>query len=1058
MVESPGKILVLGSGAIRIGEAAEFDYSGSQALKALREEGIETVLVNPNIATIQTSYAMADHVYLGPLKPWYVRRVIERETPDAILLGFGGQTALSLGVELWDSGVLREYGVRVLGTPIEGIRRALSRSLFRETMLRRGLPVPPSSGARTVREALEAAEEIGYPVIVRVSFNLGGGGSFTAWSRGDLERWLGRAFAQAGIGEVLVEKYLDGWKEIEFEVVRDYRGTMAAVACLENMDPMGVHTGESIVVAPCQTLSDPEYQAARTASLGVGEAIGLVGEGNVQVALDPYSGSPHYYVIETNPRMSRSSSLASKATGYPLAYIAAKLALGYRLEELLNLVTGRTCACFEPSLDYVVVKIPRWDLSKFDGVEESIGSEMKSIGEVMGIGRSLGEALEKAVRMLDIGLETLGDARDYLGLERVEDALEALRGRRPYWIIYAAAAYQLGATTREIHAATRVDPYFLEQIKNIVELAEHAGDPEYSLELLRQGYPRSRLPPSSRGERPYVRVIDTLAAEWPSASGYTYVSYDSYGHDLPPVEGEKILVLGAGVFRIGVSVEFDWGVVSFTREAEGLGYKSIVLNYNPETVSTDWDMSSRLYFEEVTPDRVEDVYDYERPLGVVAFLGGQISNNIIGELKRRRLRLLGTSAESVDTAEVRARFSRLLEELGIGQPEWRSASSIGEALEAAEEIGYPVIVRPSYVISGSAMRVAYSRGELEALAGSAFRVTPKYPLLVSHFYEGALEAEIDAVGDGVESVGVVIQHVEPAGVHSGDSTMLLPPEDLPRHALEEMIRAAQLLNKNLNIRGPYNIQFLIHNGEPLVIELNLRASRSMPFTSKATGYSLARAAAEASLKGRITSLPPQPLLEEEGFHLVEPRRYYAVKSPQFSWERLRGAYPGLGAEMRSTGEAAALGHTRWEALLKSWLSVKGNRLPRAGSRVLVYDPTGRSKQLMAEAARLLGEAGYRVSTLEGCEPRGGYESVLTLREAVSMVRSGGIGLVFTTGYTPERDYIVRRAAADYSVPLVLDARLARELAQSILSHTSGGLRLEARELSEYWGGEPIGLL
>ena len=1059
------KVLVLGSGAIKIAEAAEFDYSGSQALKALREEGIETVLVNPNVATIQTSYKLADHVYLGPLQPWFVEKVIERERPDAILLGFGGQTALSLGVELHRRGILSRYGVRVLGTPIEGIERALSRGKFRETMMKAGLPVPPSIPATSVEEALRAADEIGYPVIVRVSFNLGGGGSLVAWSREELERWLVRAFAFSGTGEVLVEKYLHYWKEIEYEVVRDQYGNMVAVACLENADPMGVHTGESVVIAPCQTLPAQEYQLLRAASLRVAEAISLVGEGNVQLALNPRD-SWEYYVIETNPRMSRSSALASKATGYPLAYIAAKLALGYRLDELLNRVTERTCACFEPSLDYVVVKVPRWDLEKFEGAEKSIGSEMKSIGEVMAIGRNFAEALQKAIRMLDIGEPGLVAGPRYEEPESLGEVLDKLRRREPYWPIWAAKAFRLGASVEQDYEATGVDPYFLSQIREIVEVAEklrrtkpwssefldllaeakRLGFSDEQVALL-TGTTVEKVEKARRSiglDRPRVRQIDTLAAEWPAATNYLYMSYNAYEDDEPITTGRpRLIVLGAGVFRIGVSVEFDWGVVSFADEARRLGYEVVIVNYNPETVSTDWDISDKLYFEELTLERVIDIYRFEKPVGVIAFLGGQIANNLAKPLEERGVRLLGTPGRSVDRAENRAWFSQLLEELGIKQPSWTAASSIEEVLKFAESVGYPVLVRPSYVLSGSAMKIAWSPEELKSYIEQAARVSPRYPVVVSKFLEDAVEAEIDAVGDSRRTVGTVIEHVEPGGVHSGDSTMVIPWFSLPETAVREMIRVAETLNEVLEIKGPFNIQFLVKDGSVYVVELNLRASRSMPFTSKVTGYNLMRAAAEAALRGRIS----YGFNGSDGFKLLRPTGWWGVKSPQPSWQRLRGAYPGLGPEMRSTGEVAALGRTLHEALLKRWQGVQGRRVPPAGSKILVYTPTGRGRSDLSQAARLMAGKGYTVYTIEGMEVDG--VEPLPLEQALRLVRMGGVGLLMTTDYAPQRDYRVRRLAVDLGVPVVLDARLARMLAEAINRVSLEDL--EALELREYWG-------
>ncbi len=1054
------RVLVIGSGSIKIAEAAEFDYSGSQALKALREEGIETILVNPNVATIQTSYEMADKVYLVPLKPEFVAKVIERERPDGILLGFGGQTALSLGVALYHMGVLKKYGVKVLGTPVEGIEKALSRSKFRETMIEAGLPVPPSNAARSVEEALEIAEAIGYPVIVRVSFNLGGGGSFVAWRRDELELWLRRAFAQSEIGEVLVERYLHHWKEVEFEVVRDAYGDAAAIACMENIDPMGVHTGESIVVAPCQTLTDREYQLLRIASIRVAEAISLIGEGNVQLALDPRS--EEFYVIETNPRMSRSSALASKATGYPLAYIAAKLALGYRLHEILNKVTLKTCACFEPSLDYVVVKVPRWDLEKFEGVERSIGSEMKSIGEVMAIGRSYIEALQKAIRMLDIGEPGLTGGPTWRAEHSLEEVLEKLRRREPYWPLWAAKAFKLGASVEQLYELTGIDPYFLHPIREVVELSlmlEKLGrkaleDRELLAEAKLMGFGddqiaaligasedevrRARV---EAGATPVVKQIDTLAAEWPAETNYLYMTHAGLEDDISfKKERPRILVIGAGVFRIGVSVEFDWAVVNFALAAQRRGYEVIVANYNPETVSTDWDMNDKLYFEELTLERILDIYEKERPEGVVAFAGGQIANKLAYKLEKHGVPLLGTRGESVDRAEDREKFSALLDKLGIKQPPWVSARNLQEAIRFAEEVGFPVLVRPSYVLSGSAMKVAWSREELVEYIEKATRISPEYPVVVSKFFQNALEAEIDAVSDGRRVVVTPIEHVEPAGVHSGDSTMSIPPFSLSDRVVSKMAEVAFTLARELEIRGPFNIQFLVSNGDVYVIELNLRTSRSMPFVSKTTGVNYMELAAQAVLDGRLE-------IDEE-LRVLRPRAW-GVKSPQFSWARLRGAYPHLGPEMRSTGEVAALGWRFEEALLKSWLAVHGNRLPREESEaVLVYDPTGREKVRLRRAAELLEEAGYTVFTVEGMGVDGFEE--LPAERVEQLEAAGRIGLVVTTGYAPHRDYRIRRLAADLNIPLVLDARLGEKLAEAILWHKRGGV-LEVREMREYWG-------
>ncbi len=1030
-MESLGKVLMVGSGAIKIAEAAEFDYSGSQALKALREEGIESVLVNPNIATIQTSSRIADKVYLGPLTDWYVARVIERERPDAIMIGFGGQTALSLGVRLHDSGILARYGVKVLGTPIEGVKRALSRSLFREAMERAGVPVPPSMPVESVEEALEAGDNIGYPVIARVSFNLGGGGSFIAWSRGDLEKWISRALAQSETREVLIEKYLHHWKEIEYEVVRDSAGNRAAVACLENMDPMGVHTGDSFVVAPCQTLSDMEYQLLRTASFRVAEAIMMIGEGNVQLAQNPVDRT-EYYVIEVNPRMSRSSALASKATGYPLAYIAAKLALGYRLHEILNTITGRTCACFEPSLDYIVVKTPRWDLDKFESSIVSLDSEMKSIGEAMAVGRSLAEALQKAVRMIDVGEEGL-TGKYYLKEEPLDNVMERLKSRTPYWPLHAAKALRLGATIESIYEATGVDRFFLLQIKKIVDLAEELRREGLREDLVaeakRLGFSdeqialltdtsRSRVEEirSRIGVRMKSKVIDTLAGEWDAVSNYRYLTYNAYEGDEWRLGERRLLILGAGVFRIGVSVEFDWAVVEYSRAAMELGYTPIILNYNPETVSTDWDVTGNLLFDEITVEAVKEAYRITRPLGVVAFLGGQLSNNIAGRLEGEGVRIIGTPGRSVDIAEDRARIHEILEGI-VAQPPWIEASTLRDALSFAEDTGYPVIVRPSYVLSGTRISIARSPEELRKAYREASKAS-RGSVVVSKLLPG-IEADLDAVGDGENGVGAVLEHIEPPGVHSGDSTMVLPHYSLPGEAVESMRRAADAVNTRLGVKGPFNIQFILHDGRVYLIEVNLRASRSMPFTSKITGYNLMKAAAEASLQGRLRGV--------EGFKLLRPRAW-GVKSPQFSWHRIKGAYPGLGPEMRSTGEVAALGWSLWEALLKSWLSVAGNRLPPPGGGVLAYTPNGSGREELEAAARIMEGLGWTLYTIRGMEAHG---TPLAMETAARLIKRGRISLVMTTGYTPEKDYEVRRVTVDTGATIILDHRLALMLARAL---------------------------
>ncbi|MCC6016742.1 MAG: carbamoyl-phosphate synthase (glutamine-hydrolyzing) large subunit [Desulfurococcaceae archaeon] len=1062
-METVKKVLMVGSGAIKIAEAAEFDYSGNQALKALKEEGIETVLVNPNIATIQTSYKFADKVYLVPLKVEFVAKVIERERPDGIMIGFGGQTALSLGVRLHDLGILEKYGVRILGTPIEGVRRALSRELFQRTAREYGLPIPPSKAARDVDEALQVADEIGYPVMVRVSFNLGGAGSFVAWNKQELKKRILAAFAQSEIGEVLIERYLHHWKEIEFEVVRDAYDNVAAVACMENLDPMGVHTGESVVIAPCQTLTDYEYQLARRLSIETERAIMLVGEGNVQVAINPRN-SDEMYVIETNPRMSRSSALASKATGYPLAYIAAKLALGYRLYEVINKVTGITSACFEPSLDYVVIKIPRWDLDKFEYVVKSIGTEMKSVGEVMAIGRSFQEALQKAIRMLDIGEPgVVGGALYEDDSVSPEYVIQKIKNREPYWPIWVAKAFKYGVDIDTIYELTGIDKYFLKQIKELVDVYEDLkkrrfDDPEFPkiiAEMKRKGFSDEQIAKALKvslddvkayrvkhGIKPVVKQIDTLAAEWPAKTNYLYLTYNGWEHDVDFSSSKpKIIVLGAGGFRIGVSVEFDWSVVAFSDEARARGYEVIVVNYNPETVSTDWDLNEKLYFEEISVERVLDIYELEKPRGVVAFLGGQIANNIAWELEKRGVILLGTSGRSVHIAENRALFSELLDKLGIKQPKWIAATNIKEVLKFVEEVGFPVLVRPSYVLSGTAMAIARNTEELLQIISRAAKISPKYPVVVSKFIDNAIEFEFDGVGDRDTVVGAFNEHIEPAGVHSGDATMVLPPKYLPREAIAEASKIVLAISSALDIKGPFNIQMLYKNGDVYVIELNLRASRSMPFTSKVTGYNLMKAAAEVALEGKLRNVVENGML-----NLLVPK-WYGVKSPQFSWSRLRGAYPFLGPEMRSVGEVATISKIYEEALVTSWLSVHGNRVPSKDEKILIYTPHLEYRDILSETAKIMASLGYNIVTVESMDIRNA--EVINIARIEKEITSRFIGLVMTTGYRPEKDYAIRRSAADMTIPLVLNHKLAYELAKAIKYLEYRG-DLEVKDLKEYW--------
>jgi len=1017
------KVLVIGSGAIKVAEAAEFDYSGSQALKAFKEEGIETVLANPNIATIQTSKLLADKVYFVPLQRQFLVEIVERERPDAVACGFGGQTALSACVDLHDSGVFDKYGVKVLGTPVRGIKRALSRDLFQRAMKEAGIPTPPSTAARSPEEALDFARSIGYPVVVRVSFNLGGAGAFVARSEADLKVRIYKAFAQSAIGEVLVEKYLEGWKEVEFEVVRDAYDNVAAVVCMENVDPMGVHTGDSIVVAPCLTLTDEEYQKARNISIGVARAIELVGEGNVQAAVN-FAG-PEQYAIETNPRMSRSSALASKASGYPLAYVAAKLALGYRLDEVLNQVTKRTVAAFEPALDYIVVKHPRWENDRF-GVSEGLGPEMMSIGEAMAVGRTLEEAWQKAVRMIDIGEPGLVGGRMFKELTQ-EEAERCLREYRPYWPICAAKAMYLGASVDEVYQYVKVDRFFLRAIQRVVEAYKSLERRVYDLEELKLlGFSDRQIAEAlGVGEeevrrmrrRPVVKKIDTLAGEWPAETNYLYLTYGGvYDDDTAPAD---FLVVGAGVFRIGVSVEFDWSTVNLAQELRNRGFRVAILNYNPETVSTDWDVVDKLYFDEISRERILDIVEKEGgALTVVLYAGGQLGQRLYKELEAAGVRLGGTRASSIDVAEDRSKFSALLERLGIRQPPWFVARSVEEAVKLAEGLGYPVLVRPSYVLGGTYMAVAYSGEELARFLTKAAKVSGEYPVVVSKFMPRGIEAEVDAVSDGVRLVATPIEHVEPPGVHSGDSTMVLPPRRLEEWAVKKMVDATYRIAAELDVKGPLNVQFIVQD-DVYVIEANLRVSRSMPLVSKATGMNYMSLTADVLVNGRLA-------IDEEVMTL-RPSKWW-VKSPQFSWARLRGAYPRLGPVMYSTGEVASNGAVFEEALLKSWLSATPNRIPTGNALVYTYDR--RHLELISQVASLLS------TRLEVYSPEDLGERV------VDMLRWRKIDIVITGGDTPDADFHIRRPAADTNTPLVLDSTLALELAKAFLWYYNNG-RLEA---------------
>ncbi|MBW2260381.1 MAG: carbamoyl-phosphate synthase (glutamine-hydrolyzing) large subunit [Deltaproteobacteria bacterium] len=1030
--------MVVGSGALKIGEAGEFDYSGFQALKAMREEGVRTVLVNPNIATNQTSLDLADEVYFLPATPDFVARVIERERPEGILLSFGGQTALNCGLALYDEGVLARHSVRVLGTPIESIRMTEERKRFASVLESIGVDTPESVSCAGIDEAVAAARSIGYPVIMRAGFSLGGQGSGVVRDDAELSALASIAFARSP--EVLVEESLYGWKEVEYEVVRDAAGNVITVCNMENMDPLGIHTGESIVVAPSQTLDNDEYHMLRALALKVIEHLGIVGECNIQFALDP--GSRAYRVIEVNARLSRSSALASKATGYPLAYVAAKLALGACLADLTNAVTQRTCAFFEPALDYLAVKIPRWDLSKFPKVEEALGTEMKSVGEVMAIGRSFEEALQKGVRMLGTGASGVTEHPFRLG-----SLTKELERPTPLRLFAVAEALKRGWSIKKVAACSSIDPWFVGRIDAIVrtrkrlEKARELGN-ELILESKKRGISdveigrarglsedevrRRRV---EAGITPVVKKIDTLAAEFPAETNYLYLTYHGTEDELP---GEsfrrKVVVLGSGPYSIGSSVEFDWCTVSMVNVLRSEGYETVVVNNNPETVSTDYDVSDRLYFEELTLERILDIAEKERPFGYVLCTGGQAANNLALPLASHGLNILGTPPEVIDRAEDRNKFSHFLDSIGVYQPRWSAFTDVEKAEGFAREVGYPVLIRPSYVLSGAAMRVCVDGAQLRAFLKRAALVTPEHPVVISKFEENAKEIEVDAVAhDGRVILYAISEHVENAGVHSGDATIVLPPQRLYLETIRRVKKITKKIASNLGISGPFNIQYLARDNVIKVIEANLRASRSFPFVSKVTGVDFIEVAALA-----ILDRPP-----DRRYQTVD-LDYVGVKAAQFSFHRLRGADPVLGVEMASTGEVATFGDDLYEAMLKSMMAV-GFRPPPEGSAVLVSAGPFERKTDFLPSARRLAARGHpifatrgtaRFLRLHGVDARD-VRWPLESGEpnALDLIRSGDVGLVINIPKNHQKreirnDYLIRRTAVDHDVPLITNLRLA----------------------------------
>jgi carbamoyl-phosphate synthase large subunit len=1079
------KVLVLGSGAIKIGEAAEFDYSGSQCLKALMEEGIETVLINPNIATIQTDPRLSGKVYLLPVTPEYVEKVIQKEGPDGILLGFGGQTALNCGLELYKTGILDKYDVKVLGTPVQAIEDTGDRQRFREAMLKAGVPPLNSKAATTVEEALDIAKEIGYPVIIRVAYTLGGKGAGVAHNARELRDIATLGIAQSRISQVLVEEYVGGWKEVEYEVMRDYNDNCLTVCNMENFNPMGVHTGDSIVVAPSQTLTNREYHLIRSTSINAIRALGIVGECNIQWALNPKS--EEFRVIEVNSRMSRSSALASKVTGYPLAYIATKLTIGYTLPELINKVTEVTTACFEPALDYITVKIPRWDLQKFKNADRHIGPQMRSVGEVMSIGRCLEEALQKAVRMLDngkIGLVCNSEDLEPESIERIKEMLAHPTDERLYKIV---KALKMGITIEEIYRLSGVDPFFLHKIKNVIDMEEKLRNLELKdstatemiLEAKRIGFsdeqiaictetsePEVRQFRKTAGIIPVIKQIDTLAAEWPAKTNYLYLTYGGDEDDIELTRGKnKVLVLGAGVFRIGSSVEFDWCGVNTVWALKKYGVdEAIMVNYNPETVSTDYDISDKLYFEELTPERILDIYEKENPMGLVTSVGGQIPNTLAMKLAHSGVKLLGTAAEDIDRAEDRSKFSELLDQLDIPQPPWSRLASIEGAKLFAEKIGYPVIVRPSYVLSGSAMRVAYDEASLENFLKLAAKVSRDQPVVISKFIIGAKEVEADGVSDGETClIGAVIEHIENAGVHSGDATMTIPAQTLSAEVLKKVENATQKIVKALKIKGPYNIQYLVKDGEVSVIECNLRASRSIPFVSKTRGVNLIELATLAMLDKKFNVALKSCELP--------PIHHVGVKVPQFSFMRLSGADPVLGVEMLSTGEVACLGDNFADAFSKALQSAEFRMPPKEGS-VLITVGGEEPKRRAVPLAKAFEEMGFKIyatwHTAEVLKAEG-IKSVQTLfkvkdasaapNNILDYLQEHKIDLVINVPMPNKRNtyadvftdgYIIRRQAVEFNVPVIVNLELASALVKVLKQHNGTTIR----SLNEYMDALP----
>ena len=1069
MIQNIKKVLLLGSGALKIGEAGEFDYSGSQALKALKEEGIESILINPNIATVQTSEGVADRVYFLPVTPYFVERVIEKERPDGILLSFGGQTALNCGVELYQNGILEKYNVKVLGTPVQAIIDTEDRELFVEKLDEIGVNTIKSHACNTLEEAKGAAKELGYPVIIRAAYALGGLGSGFCDNEEELTTIGNKALSFSP--QILVEKSLKGWKEVEYEVVRDRFDNCITVCNMENFDPLGIHTGESIVVAPSQTLSNRDYHKLRELSIKIIRHIGIVGECNVQYAYDPFSED--YRVIEVNARLSRSSALASKATGYPLAFVAAKLGLGYGLFELSNSVTKVTSAFFEPALDYVVCKIPRWDLGKFQGVDRELGSSMKSVGEVMAIGRTFEEAIQKGLRMIGQGMHGFVENK----VLQVPDIDKALREPTDKRVFVISKAMKAGYTVNQIHDLTKIDKWFLQKLKGIVSTDERLAEyndintvpADLLLEAKRKGFSDFQIARAVLGDGdkrlvvrvrrkelgiiPVIKQIDTLAGEFPAQTNYLYLTYSGtandihFSHNADSPEGKgSVIVLGSGAYRIGSSVEFDWCSVNALQTARNQGYESVMINYNPETVSTDYDMCDRLYFDELTFERVMDIIELENPHGVILSVGGQIPNNLAMLLDEQKVPILGTQASYIDNAEDRQKFSSMCDRIGVVQPAWKELTNMDDVNEFIAQVGFPVLVRPSYVLSGAAMNVCSNQEELVKFLEMAANVSQKHPVVISRFIQGAKEIEMDAVADKGEIIAYAIsEHVEFAGVHSGDATIQFPPQKLYYETMRRIKKVAKKIAQELHISGPFNIQFMARDNDIMVIECNLRASRSFPFVSKVLKLNLIELASKIML-----GIPYERPTKTE-FDLD----YVGIKASQFSFSRLQKADPVLGVDMSSTGEVGCLGDDTDCAILKSMLSV-GLRIPE--KNILVSSGDAHQKASLLEPCRKLAEKGYQLYATGGSYryliengvscTQVFWPSEQQQPQALDMIRNKEIDMVVNipknlTSTELSNGYKIRRAAIDFNVPLLTNDRLASAFIHAFTSMSLDDLAIKA---------------